>query len=248
MFVDADRFESWLRSLAETPTRRTVIGSALGALVSAQARGSSATPARQATPVVATPVASASVCVNPDRTGLQHRSPGNLVAYEELVANGDPNFPPGSRIWRVLYVSTGRDNTERTLVCGLVVAPEHGPQIFDGPDGPRGRVVSWSHGTRGLIPRCLAASDPAGSLWGPTPEGINLVAWSDKADGSGPQGTAAAGTLAGMGGAGWIVTASDLYVDLWGGTTLEPFIIGKIEGANGVDLVRAAHHLMTAVG
>ena len=170
------------------------------------------------------------------------------MAYEELVANGDPNFPPESRIWRVLYVSTGRDNTERTLVCGLVVAPEHGAKVFDDPEGPRGRVVSWSHGTRGLIPRCLAASDPAGSLWGPTAEGINLVHWSTNADGTGPQGTAAEGILAGMTGAGWIVTASDLYADLWGGTTLEPFIIGKIEAANGIDLVRAAHHLMTAVG
>jgi hypothetical protein len=170
------------------------------------------------------------------------------VAYEELTAGGDPNFPPGSRIWRVLYVSTGRDNTERTLVCGLVVAPEHGAQVFETSDGPRGRVVSWSHGTRGLIPRCLAAHDPAGSLWGPTPEGINLVAWGNKEDGTGPQGTAANGILAGMTAAGWIVTASDLYADLWGGTTLEPFIMGKIEGANGIDLVRAAHHLLSAVG
>lgn len=246
--MEPDRFEAWLRALAATPSRRTFVGTAIGGLLAARARGVQAKPARQATSAAATPVAPTSVCVNPDRTGLQQRSPGDLVAYEELTANGDPNFPPGSRIWRVLYVSTGRDNTERTLVCGLVVAPEHGAKVFDGPDGPRGRAVSWSHGTRGLIPRCLASSDPAGSLWGPTAEGINLVHWSDKEDGTGPQGTAVDGILAGMTGAGWIVTASDLYADLWGGTTLEPFIIGKIEGANGTDLVRAAHYLMTAVG
>jgi hypothetical protein len=246
--VEPDRFESWLRSIAATPSRRTFIGTAIGGLLTSRARGTRAEPARQATPVGATPVAPTGVCVNPDRTGLQQRSPGDLVAYEELAANGDPHFPPGSRIWRVLYVSTGRDNTERTLVCGVVIAPEHGPKIFDGPEGPRGRVVSWSHGTRGLIPRCLAASDPAGSIWGPTPEGINLVAWSNNANGTGPQGTAADGILTGMTAAGWMVTASDLYADLWGGTTLEPFIIGKIEGANGIDLVRAAHHLMSAVG
>src|SRR4051812_36219248 len=247
MFVDANRFESWLRVLAASPSRRTFIGMTIGGLLTARARGTLAEPARQATPVGATPVAPMGVCVNPDRAGLQQRNPGDLVAYEELAANGDPNFPPGARIWRVLYVSTGRDNTERTLVCGVVIAPSEGPKVFDGPDGPRGRVVSWSHGTRGLIPRCLAASNPAGSIWGPTPEGINLVAWSNNANGAGPQGTAADGILAGMTGAGWIVTASDLYADLWGGTTLEPFIIGKIEAANGIDLVRAAHQLMTAV-
>ena len=132
-----------------------------------RARGTRAEPARQATPVGATPVLqrrSASTLTGP---GLQQRSPGDLVAYEELAGHGDPNFRPASRIWRVLYVSTGRDNTERTLVCGVVIAPSDGPRVFDGPDGPRGRVVSWSHGTRGLIPRCLPSSDPAGSILGP---------------------------------------------------------------------------------
>ena len=51
-----------------------------------------------------------------------------------------------------------------------------------------------------------------------------------------------------MTGAGWIVTASDFYTDLWDGESLMPFIMGKIEAANNIDLVRAAHHLMTEVG
>jgi hypothetical protein len=243
-----DRFDALLSTLATTP-RRKLIGALLGGLIASRARPAVAsTPVPEEASPAATPAARASVCANPDRSGLQARAPGDLVAFEELSGAGDPNFPPGARIWRVLYVSTGIDNSERTLVCGVVIAPADGPKLFEGPDGPRGRVVAWSHGTRGLIPRCLAASDPAGSIWGPTPEGINLVAWSNNANGTGPQGTAADGILAGMTAAGWIVTASDLYADLWGGSTLEPFIIGKIEAANGIDLVRAAHHLMTAVG
>jgi hypothetical protein len=90
--------------------------------------------------------------------------------------------------------------------------------------------------------------DPPSEIFGPTPVGINLVAWSNNANGDGPQGTAADGILAGMTGAGWIVTASDFYADLWGGESLMPFIMGKIEAANNIDLVRAAHHLMAAVG
>ncbi len=246
--MDADRFEAMLRALAVTPSRRALIGTALGGLLSVRAqRAAATTPVAPASPAVATPVAAPTVCTNPDRSGLQQRSPGDLVAFEELSGAGDPNFPPGARAWRVVYVSTGRDNTEHTLVCGVVIAPA-GPAVFDGPDGPRGRVVSWSHGTVGAVTRCQPSTDPAAGIFGPTSAGLNLVAWSNNANGAGPQGTAADGILAGMTGAGWIVTASDYYTDLWGGESLMPFIMGKIEAANNIDLVRAAHHLMTAVG
>jgi hypothetical protein len=244
--VNADRFDTVARSLAASPTRRGLLGGILGALLASQRHRSYA--ASQATPV-ATPADLETVCTNPDRTGLQERAPGDLVDLEELTSAGNPEFPPGARAWRVLYVSTGRDNTERTLVCGVVIAPESGPTVVVDADGlRRGRVVSWSHGTRGLVPRCQPAADPAAGVFGPTPVGINLVAWSNNEKGSGPQGTAADGILAGMVAAGWIVTASDYYADLWAGSTLEPFIMGKIEAANGIDLVRAAHHLMTEVG
>jgi hypothetical protein len=246
--VNSDRFDALLRALAAAPSRRALIAAALGSLLSRSTRRASATPTvPNATPAVATPVAAPSVCVNPDRSGLQQRSPGDLVTYEELTGTGDPAFPPGARAWRVVYVSTGRDNTERTLVCGVVIAPASGPAVFEGPDGPRGRVVSWSHGTVGAVTRCQPSPDPATGIFGPMPVGFNLVAWSNNANGDGPTGTAENGTLAGMTEAGWIVTASDYYTDLWGGETLMPFILGKIEAANSIDLVRAAHHLMAAV-
>ena len=150
--MDAERFDAWLRLLATTPSRRALIGSALGGLLSLPARRAAAAPSAQTTPA-ATPIPAPTVCTNPDRSGLQDRTPGDLVAYEELSGSGDPAFPPGSRAWRVVYVSTGRDNTERTLVCGVVIAPTDGPRVFAGPDGSRGRIVSWSHGTRGAITR-----------------------------------------------------------------------------------------------
>jgi hypothetical protein len=245
--MDAERFDAWLRLLATTPSRRALIGSALGGLLSLAARRAAAAPSAQATPA-ATPIPAPTVCTNPDRSGLQERTPGDLVAYEELSGSGDPAFPPGAHAWRVVYVSTGRDNTERTLVCGVVIAPADGPRVFAGPDGSRGRIVSWSHGTRGAITRCQPSIDPASDIFGPTPTGFNLVAWSNSANGNGPQSSAANGILAGMTGAGWIVTASDFYTDLWDGESLMPFIMGKIEAANNIDLVRAAHHLMTEVG
>ena len=245
--MNADRFDAVARLLAATPSRRALIGSALGGLLSLPAHRAAAAPSAQATPA-ATPIPAPTVCTNPDTSGLQQRAPGDLVDYEELLAADNPSFPPGARAWRVVYVSTGRDNTERTLVCGVVVAPAAGPSVVDGPDGPRGRVVSWSHGTRGAVTRCQPSIDPAADIFGPTPVGLNLVAWSDNANGDGPQGTAANGILAGMAGAGWIVTASDYYTDLWGGESLMPFIMGKIEAANSIDLVRAAHHLLATVG
>src|SRR5919107_288269 len=156
MLVEPDRFESWLRSLAATPSRRTFIGTAIGGLLTSRARGTRAEPARQATPVGATPVAPTGVCVNPDRTGLQQRSPGDLVAYEELAANGDPHFPPGSRIWRVLYVSTGRDNTARPRRLLVARHPRPDPALPGGERSGREHLGTDSGGDqpRGLEQQC----------------------------------------------------------------------------------------------
>ena len=260
--MDAGRFDAIARSLTTTASRRTLLGAILGTLVAGRGLPAQAThPASQATPgaeppsgaeatPVTMPTTPVTVCTNPDRTGLQERAPGDLVAFEELTAADFLAFPPGARAWRVLYVSTGRDNTERTLVCGVVVAPESGPAVATGPDGEtRGRVVSWTHGTVGLVHRCQAASNPAALIFGPTPLGINQVSWSTHPDGSDPMvGTVEDGILAGMIGAGWIVTATDYYTDLWDGGSLMPFLIGKIEAANAIDIVRAADHLLTAIG
>ncbi len=46
---------------------------------------------------------------------------------------------------------------------------------------------------------------------------------------------------------GWIVTATDYACELFGNGTLQPFAIGKIEAANAIDNIRAAHYLLSRV-
>ena len=242
--MDAARFDDLARSFAAV-SRRSLVGGALGGIAGAsfgRASARQATPAPEATPVAAPKT----ICTRPDTTGLQSRNPGDLVAYEEITAPDDPNFPAGARAWRVLYVSTGHDNTERTLVCGIVVAPDSPDRIFsqDVDGGATGRVVSWCHGTLGLVPRCQPSSDPASEIWGATPYGINILALATGSGSDVRTSKPEDGILRGMIDAGWIVAATDYSTDLWGGPTLEPWVVGKIEAANAIDIVRAAHHLL----
>ena len=242
--MDAARFDDLARSFAAV-SRRSLVGGALGGIAGAslgRTKAEQATPAVEATPVAAPKT----VCTNPDTTGLQSRNPGYLVAYEEITATDDANFPTGARAWRVLYVSTGRDNTERTHVCGIVVAPDSAERIFsrDVADAVTGRVVAWCHGTLGMVPRCQPSYDPANEIWGATPYGINLIAMATGVGSEVRTGAARDGILAGMIDAGWVVVGTDYYTDLWGGSTLEPYVVGKIEAANAIDNIRAAHHLL----
>ena len=171
--------------------------------------------------------------------------PGDLVASEEITDRNDPNFPPAARAWRITYVSTGRDNTERTLVRGIVVAPADLAALDR--TGRAGRMVAWTHGTLGVIPRCQPSANPALAIWGPPPFGINTVSWGSAARGDAHSGKPEDGMLAGMIERGWIVTATD-YAGGAGDDTLQPFVIGKIEAANAVDNVRAAHQLLETFG
>ena len=181
-----------------------------------------------------------------DRPSLSGRGAGDLVSYEEMTAPGDPSFPPSARAWRILYVSTGRDNTDLTLVAGIVVAPASARSIatHDMGGAIAGRVVAWEHGTLGLTQRCMPSEDPANLIWGSTPWGINTIAWGTESAGNRREGTPEDGILAGMIGEGWIVTATDYYVDRWGGRGPQPYVLGRIEAANTIDNIRAAHQLL----
>ena len=55
--------------------------------------------------------------------------------------------PPGSKAWRVLYVSTGLDE-EPIVVSGVVIAPELPPPLAGRP------VVAWAHPTTGVAENC----------------------------------------------------------------------------------------------
>ena len=173
--------------------------------------------------------------------------PGDLVEAEELDGrddSGEPSvgFPTGARVWRVLYVSTGADETQLELVCGLVAAPEGGPREFSPTTGddrrPRARMLAWSHGTIGLDQRCLPSSDPAQFFWGKMPGGINAIAWGSllgKHEGD-PSGGALQYALD----QGWVVTASDYQ-------PTDTYVMGKIAGANVLDAARAGSQLLDRV-
>ena len=168
--MHSGHFDAFARSLGGS-TRRSLVGLALGGILAAVTRSSAAgqsTPVADATPgTSSTPPTPVFICDNPDTTGLQDRVPGELVASEEIKPTDDPTFPQGARAWQVLYVSTGRDNTERALVCGVVVAPDSLERIFTRSDGvTAGRVIAWCHGTLGMVQRCQPSAQPAAEVWG----------------------------------------------------------------------------------
>lgn len=187
------RFDSLVRRLALAPSGLTLVGIAVGGSVARLTRSGDATagaariasgpghppaaakPGKSAQP---TPAAARSVCANPSVPDLQERAPGHLVGFEEITPEGDATFPANARAWRILYVSTGRDNTDRQLVCGVVVAPADPARIaLEAIDGvPTGRVVAWRHGTLGLARRCQPSVQPGLAIWGEPPYGIGRVA------------------------------------------------------------------------
>ena len=101
--------------------------------------------------------------------------PGDLVAAVDLTPtnSSSPGFPTGARVWRMLYVSTGVDEADLQLICGLAAAPTAGPTTVDG----RGRLLNWTHGTVGVAQSCLPSSDPAEMFWGKMAGSINAIAW-----------------------------------------------------------------------
>jgi hypothetical protein len=184
--------------------------------------------------------------------GLQRRAPGKLLAWHEItpkVASDQPDFPAGARAWRIQYVSTGLNNKEKIGVCGVIVAPDQAADIHTHvTEGRRtGRVVAWSHGTLGMIPRCQPSYTPESLIWGPTPYGIGAVQWGSEQSGDAHQGSAAEGILASMIKDGLIIAASDYHVDRSGRRALHPYALGKIEGANIIDSIRAGHELLQKI-
>lgn len=158
--------------------------------------------------------------------------PGDLVESLELTkADEDsPGFPTGARAWRVLYVSTGADESQLELVCGLVALPSGGLAH----EGGSGRMLAWSHGTIGLEQRCLPSSDPATHMWGPMPGGIGAVSWGSLLGKH--EGKASDGALQYAMDQGWALAMPDYQPD-------DTYIMGKIAGANVLDAARATAQL-----
>ena len=130
--------------------------------------------------------------------------PGALLRSEPLR---EVTLPAGMRGWRILYTTTVDDRTPATAVA-TVFAP------VDPPPGPR-PVITWAHGTTGLVQRCMP------SLVSAPTEGIPA---RDR-------------TVA----AGWVVVATDYSFAEQGGP--HPYIIGEGEARAALDSLRAARQM-----
>jgi len=133
----------------------------------------------------------------------------------------------------MLYVSTGVDEGDLQLICGLVAAPTAGPTTAGG----RGRLLNWTHGTVGVAQGCLPSSDPAGQFWGKMVGGINAIAWGS--DLGKHEGDPAGGLLQYAMNQGMVVTATDYQPD-------DAYVVGKMEASDALDADRAGAQLMTS--
>ncbi len=161
-------------------------------------------------------------------------APGDLVASTELnqpAYTKTAGYPTGARVWRILYVSSGLDETDLHLVCGLVVAPTGGPKVTGGT----GRMFAWAHGTIGLGQQCQPSSNPA-SFWSPMPDGIGAIAWGTKGLLNRHEGRASDGLLQYAIDQGRVVTATDYQPP-------DTYIAGRIAAANVLDANRAGAQL-----
>lgn len=258
--MDPRHFDDWTRILATS--RRAFVGAAITGFAARDALRSQVAAAaglpvhtapdpatRVADAAIATPVAPRSVCANADVGDLTDRAVGELLDAEEITALDDPNFPAAARAWRILYVSTSIDNRTKAAICGIVVAPNALAKIALNHEGDSvtARAIAWCHGTLGMTQRCQPSTQPEAEIWGPTPYGINALAWGSADAGDLHTGTPENGILAGLIAAGWVVVASDYLTGLGDSDLLEPYAAGKIEAANTIDNLRAAHELLSQV-
>lgn len=198
---------------------------------------SACVPTSTPTPTASPTAADTAPCDGPSGVGgtvPDGLGPGDVVTALDLTPAdiSSPGFPVGARVWRVLYVTTGVDETDLQLVCGTVAAPTDGPATF----GSTGRLLNWSHGTVGIDQDCYPSSNPAHGLWGPMPGGINAIAWGQ---GLGKhEGDPADGLLQYALDEGMVVAAADYQPD-------NTYVVGKMEASAILDAARAATQLMT---
>ena len=116
-------------------------------------------------------------------------------------------LPPGMLAWRIQYTTTIDDKTP-ALGVAMVFAPKEMPVL------PR-PVIAWTHGTTGLMQKCMP------SLFSAPSEGI---AARDKIVGQ-----------------GWVVVATDYSYTEKGGP--HPYLMGEAEARSVLDAMRAVYHM-----
>ncbi len=130
--------------------------------------------------------------------------PGALMRSEPLE---DVTLPAGMRGWRILYTTTVDDRTPATAVA-TVVAPAQ-------PTAGARPVITWEHGTTGVLQKCMPSLVSAPTLGIPALD--RIVA------------------------AGWVIVATDYSFVENGGP--HPYMIGEGEARAGLDSVRAARQM-----
>src|SRR6476469_4054230 len=136
-------------------------------------------------------------------SGRSHQ-PGALLRSEPLKV---VILPAGMKCWRILY-ATAVDNSTPATAVATVFAPT------DPPAGPR-PVISWEHGTTGLLQKCMPSLFSAPSAG--TPGRDRIVK------------------------AGWVVVETDYSFAENGGP--HPYLIGEGEARATLDSVRAARQM-----
>lgn len=197
-------------------------------------------PTSGPTTTVPIPVAAPPCVQTPNGVGQeppQGSRPGDLIAADELDSQykSSAGFPTDAHAWRISYVSTGIDEHDLQIVCGMAAAPAKGPATFPGTTGAAGRMLAWAHGTSGLQQACLPSLAPDTSLWGRMPDGINAADW-----GSGlrsRRGAPADGALQTALNRGWVVSATDYQPN-------DTYVVGRIAAADVIDAARATSQLM----
>lgn len=233
------------RSLA-TPARTVAVlaatAVALSAIPLAAIPLASAAPVPDSAPAGVTAPTDPATCGGiPIPATIAGLKPGDLVGSEAVTPGTDSNGAPlltGASAWRILYISSGADETSPQLVCGLVAAPTTWT-----PANGIGRVIAWAHGTVGIKQKCQPSNRPDKGLFGPMPGGIGAVSWSTGAL-STTGGTAANGALQTLINDGYVVAATDYYSGITPGQTTQGayqhYAVGMPSGANVLDSVRAA--------
>lgn len=131
-------------------------------------------------------------------------APGELLSSERLQG---VLLPPGLKGWRIQY-RTSIDDETPAVAAAIVLAPETMPA------GPR-PVITWTHGTTGLLQDCMPSVMPAPSEGIPAREEIIAN--------------------------GWVVVATDYGFAERGGP--HPYLIGEGEARSALDAVRAARRM-----
>ncbi len=131
--------------------------------------------------------------------------PGTIIRTEVI-----DEYLPGATTYRVLYLSTDIEGAP-SAVSGIVAVPDAPP-----PPGGR-RILTFTHGTVGVTPRCAPSLRPVEQ----TPLGIE----------GGPA----------FVNAGYVVAATD-YQGL-GTEGVHPYLVGEVEAMNVLDITRAARSL-----